>query len=223
MKGSSVYSQGLVIYDEQDLIIRRYIVENITSRLKEMFNKLNPAIRMFQVETPTLTPHALLQSHIDTNFDLVEAGDFCLRPETTRGTYEAIKSMYPQQEQLRKALPLCVWQFGKSYRNEQKRPFSELRFKEFYQLEYQLIYSMDTKADYHAYMSDGMTDVLGFILNKRISIDTVKDLPHYSEKTTDLYYDKHELVAISSRKDFSPHKVLEISCGLDRICAAMDL
>ena len=46
----------------------------------------------------------------------------------------------------------------------------------------------------------------------------METMPFYSKKTTDLYLDEWEVIAISSRTDFK-YPVLEVSCGLDRLVA----
>jgi len=217
------YPHGLVWYDEYDLLLRESTVRLITSRLKQILRGINPGIKFVQVETPTLIPAEYLQSHIDTGFELIKANKLYLRPETTRGTFEALKLIYPQESQLKKALPVCIWQVGKSYRNEQTRPFSELRFKEFYQLEYQLVYTEDTKVDYHQHIASSLIKYLGRLLPGAYPVKIIipKDkLPHYSIKTTDIYVENCEIVGISNRTDFDC-PVLEIACGLDRICALL--
>lgn len=214
------YPHGLVCYDEYDILLREGTVKLITAKLKQVMYSINPAIKFIQVETPTLIPAEYLHSHIETGFELIEAGNLYLRPETTRGTFEALKLIYQQTNQLKKALPVCIWQFGKSYRNEQTRPFKELRFKEFYQLEYQLIYTKDTKADYHEKISICLRSYFQKVFGEAVDFDIPDKLPHYSNKTTDLYVGDIEIVGISTRRDFD-FSVLEIACGLDRICALL--
>lgn len=212
------YPHGLIVYDEYDIALRNSFVALITLALKWILLGVNPVIKFMQIETSALTPPAYLKAHIEANFELIRAEKLYLRPETTRGTYEALKLIYPQREQLKKALPVCVWQVGKSFRNEQNRPFPELRFKEFYQLEYQLVYAENTRVDYHGFVMSGLSKYLPTILGVKLSSETVDNLPHYSSSTTDLYAAGHEIVAISNRNDFD-YPVLEISCGLDRLCA----
>lgn len=215
------YPHGLVYYDEYDILLRESTVKLITAKLKQILRGINSALKFIQIETPTLTPAEYLQSHIETGFELIKTDDLYLRPETTRGTFEALNLIYPQGQQLKKVLPVCIWQVGKSYRNEQNRPFSELRFKEFYQLEYQLVYAEGTMVDYHGKVADSLNQYFRLELLKTNSrVEAADKLPHYSTKTTDIYADGHEIVGISTRKDFD-FPVLEIACGLDRICALL--
>lgn len=63
-------------------------------------------------------------------------------------------------------------------------------------------------------------EYLSGLFNDYIGIEPQDKLPHYSNRTTDLYLDQHEIVGISNRTDFD-FSVLEIACGLDRICALL--
>jgi len=149
----------------------------------------------------------------------------CLRPETTRGSLMVLPMLFPQQSNLEKNLPVCVWQHGLSFRVEQDKSFGNLRFKTFYQMEFQLVYAEGTKADYYGSAVRFCREILAFIFPAiGISVVDLKgsnDLPFYSAATSDLYLkqssgNSHEVIAVSQRTDFD-YPVVEISCGLDRL------
>ena len=222
------WPQGFVVYDEQSLMARRLVIELFTSSLYHALIDMNRAIRFFQVETPVTMRREALKEHRRIGFDLIEANsrertDY-LRPETTYGSYAAFDVMYPMLNQKKKACPLVVWQYGKAFRDEQNRPFNELRYREFYQLEYQLIHSPDTKADYFkACVTETLMAALRLIRPDRWNLEenavpvSDDDLAHYSEKTTDIMIGGHEVAAVSLRTDLEDFKVVEISIGLDRM------
>lgn len=234
------WPQGFVVYDERDLLARRFVIDAFTHLLKEKLTALNRAVRFFQIETPMLTHKEALKGHEDTGFDLVKSSfskhgqsEMYLRPETTFGTYAAFRQMWPMPPERKKQMPAVLWQYGKSFRDEQARPMGDLRFREFYQLEYQLFFAPDSKADYFAACTDASIEAVKSVTH--LTPETIRvesfDLAHYSEKTTDIYSCtlekhpttghpiKHEVAAISQRKDFEGASVVEVSVGLDRLTA----
>lgn len=228
------WPSSFVVYDERDLMARRMIVDIFTFRLKETLTALNRAVRFFQIETPILTPRGALEGHEATGFDLV-TGHFkkhgeesmYLRPETTFGTFAAFRAMFPDEANRKKQMPVVLWQFGKSFRDEQTRPFGELRFREFYQLEYQLFASEDSKANYFT----ACANAAGYVVMKiagKVTFSAVPEsiLAHYSMRTTDLMYHAQddatagvEVAAVSQRKDFPGAIVIETNVGVDRLTA----
>lgn len=233
------FEPGFVMYNEKDLEARELIIKTITFNLKKDLGELNRAIRFFQIETPITTPRKMLQGHIETGFEMIGTAevpkniddkplsfDKLLRPETTAGTYAAFYHMFGKDYmRVKKMLPVVLWQFGKSFRSEQLRPLSGLRFQEFYQLEYQLFYAADSGADYFTCArNSAVKSIAGLCGSERWSYMSVdKDsLAHYAEKTTDIFVDVPEIEvgAISQRKDFHEYvKVVEVSIGLDRLTA----
>ena len=223
------WSNGFVFQSAHDIRIRGFLTEDLARRLEEGFKELNRAINFIRVETPCIVPERIVEQHQSAEFPVWEVGHeqfvgkLFLRPETTKGTYTAIQMLFPQASLLKKQLPVCVWQSGKSFRVEQDKAFRNLRFKEFYQLEFQLVYSEGTAADYHVAAVEVIQDILFRIYGRRRirAIVVEDDRPFYSTKTTDIYLDDHEIVAISNRTDFE-HPVLEVACGLDRLVALYD-
>lgn len=230
------WPQGFVVYDETDLRARQLVIDLFVHGLKQALTGLNRAVRFFQIETPMLTPKEALAGHEATGFDLVKSSfakhgqsEMYLRPETTFGTYGVFQTMWPMEAERKKQMPIVLWQFGKSFRDEQARPMNELRFREFYQLEFQLFFSPDTKADYYTACVDAaitaIANLTGDIHREEVQ---AAELAHYSVRTTDLFVSPAllkgiearqniEVAAISERKDFEGAKVVEVSVGLDRL------
>ena len=69
-----------------------------------------------------------------------------LRPETTPGSYAYAQHLLNTHSGYKP--PLCVWQAGKSFRREQDQVTKNMRLKEFWQQEFQCIYSSDTLNDW---------------------------------------------------------------------------
>ncbi len=218
MKPMPEWPNGLIYHTEQDIRIREFLILDISSRLRAAFKKLNRAIDFVRVETPCIIPEELLAKHREADFDLwkLEDSEFCLRPESTIGTYLMFSVLFPQKKQLERNLPLCLWQSGLSFRVEQDKTFTNLRFKQFYQLEFQLAFREGTQADYHACAVDTMREFLRRQPLEYREEELEADRPFYSERTTDIYLDQWEVVAVSSRTDFD-YPVVEVSCGLDRL------
>lgn len=242
MKPVTGWPNGLICYTESDIRAREHLIRSISCYMEDWMRKLNRGISFERVETPCLIPNEVASAHIEADFPLwhVSGGQIeriedydeqhlWLRPESTAGTYKMFSELYPQENHLRKVLPLCLWQVSLSFRLEQDKTFTNLRFKQFYQLEFQLAYAEGTKADYHAHAVEGMKSLLRFLFplyerDKMISSVVLSDAdkddrrPFYSAKTTDLYIGETEVIAISTRTDFR-YPLLEISCGLDRLTA----
>jgi glycyl-tRNA synthetase len=127
--------------------------------------------------------------------------------------------------------PLVVWQISKSFRREQDQVLKNMRLKEFYQQEFQCIYSSDTLNDYQEKVLEPLRKMVEDILALPTRIVESDRLPSYSLRTMDIevYNDDKwmEVCSISKRTDF-PQKfkfknnekdllVLEIAFGPDRI------
>ncbi len=220
MQPVPTWPNGLIYYTADDIRIRNFLISEISERLKAAFKELNRAIEFVRIETPCLVPQSIVQDHIDDDFDLwkVEKEDLYLRPESTKGTFLMFPVVCPQKTKLAKILPMCLWQAGLSFRVEQDNTFAHLRFKQFYQLEFQLAYHEGTKANYHACAVNSIQAILRHIFPQKDIRSEPTDPPFYSKKTTDIYLHDHEAVAISDRTDFE-YPILEVSCGLDRLTA----
>lgn len=157
---------------------------------------------VFRVETPCLIPPdmaigSLPYYKIDDRY--------VLRAESTHGTYWVMDHSTHQ-------LPVCLYQMNKSFRDEKSDAMriGSMRYREFWQLEFQLFYSPTTKADYHQMFVDSFKW-------RGVFVELPKhDMPGYSLRTTDIEIDGTEIASLSTRKDYKV-PVFEMSFGLDRI------
>ena len=163
-----------------------------------------------------------------------------LRPETTPSSYVYAQHLLNTHTGVKP--PFVVWQTGKSFRREQDQVTKNMRLKEFYQQEFQCIYTADTMNDYHTVVLEPVRKMLGEMIGMETRIVESDRLPSYSEVTMDVeahtesfVFNKEsdrwmEICSISRRTDF-PQKakfqtkkkivekdllVLEIAIGLDR-------
>lgn len=211
------FSNATVLWNEREILRRESLIREIPALILDVWRGLNPAVQMERVETPILTPAEFLVSHIDAKFDLIDAGRRgYLRPETTAGTFEAMRLRFESEAQMRKRLPFCIWQVGCSFRDEEKPDTmraSKLRLVQFYQMEFQLFCSWGSKAPYLETALDELIRVYG-----GHSV-IAEDLPHYSEKTLDWHIGDLEVAGCSIRKDWGHGTVFEVAIGLDRLVA----
>lgn len=210
-----LYSNATVWWNETELVEREALINQIVARIKRIWTIRNPAVKFARVETPIITPDEYLQSHINEGFPMLQCERGYLRPETTRGTIEAFNKMWPNLPQMKKQLPFCVWQFGKSFREEsnpETMRASKLRLIEFHQLEFQLFASEGTKADY---IKDAAKE-LQFRFGGELT-EVKNDLPHYSRRTIDWEIDGLEVAGCSERTDWEHGIIYEVSIGIDRL------
>jgi glycyl-tRNA synthetase len=222
---------GLIFWTEREIATRKLVESHLVQALKDSLKKMNRAWEFFQVEAPILTPsefvnknyskddmYAVEQKFGDT---LQEANNpavqLIARPETTMGSYEFARYLLNPHNEQKVRMPLVVWQHGKSFRREQDQPTKFMRLKEFYQLEFQCIYSPTTGMDYAAHVIPDMAAAMQQLVGE-CKIVASDRLPDYSECTMDIEHNSGmELCSISLRKDFEGAKVLEIAVGTDRV------
>ena len=211
------FSNATVMWTEREILRRESLVREIPALLLNVWRGLNPAVQMERTETPILTPGDYLTSHIEAKFEMLNAGARgYLRPETTAGTFEAMRLRFESEAQMRKRLPYCMWQVGLSFRDEAKPDTmraSKLRLVQFYQMEFQLFASHGSKAPYIEEALRELTACYGG------TADVADELPHYSEKTTDWHIDGLEVAGCSVRTDWPHGLVFEVAIGLDRLVA----
>ena len=157
--------------------------------------------------------------------------ELVLRPETTPASYAFACHMLNTNQILP---PFCIHQTGKSFRREQDQVLKNMRLKEFYQQEFQCIYSADTLNDYQEKILEPLRVMFQKVIGLPARIVESDRLPSYSQRTMDIEIDNGdkwmEICSISKRTDF-PQKVkfqgksgvtekdmlvLEIAIGLDR-------
>lgn len=214
---------GLLFWSEEEIRLRQRIADHLLDALRAALLKQNPAFQFRQIEAPILTPKEfinpnyseqdmyLAEKETDTHTGLV------LRPETTMGSYEAAKAILDPYSSPKTRLPLVVWQHGKSFRREQDQVTKNMRLKEFYQLEFQILFAMLTANDYATAVIPAMTSALSQLIGP-CRTEPSDRLPDYSEQTTDIICDdlSMEVCSISKRKDFPGAKCLEVAIGTDR-------
>ncbi len=140
-----------------------------------------------------------------------------LRPETTMGSYAYARHLLNPHRTPKIQPPLVVYQHGKSFRKEQDQPTKYMRLKEFYQLEFQIIYSPSTKNDYSLTLIEDVKDMISKMIGPCF-VESSDRLPSYAEWTMDVICEKTkmEVCSISKRTDFEGMNVLEIAIGTDR-------
>ena len=209
-------SNATIMWNEQEIEEREALVRVIPAIIKGVWTELNAAVKMIRVEMPCICSTEDFASHMGEGFPIMllhNPPHTMLRPETTASTIKALEIMYPNHNQVTKQLPLCLWQVGKSFRNEENSGTmrsTKLRLREFYQLEFQLFTQDGTKAPY---LNSAMN-----ALRTRFGGDFVKaDCPHYSDLTIDWELDGIEVASCSVRNDWEPGNIFEVSIGLDRL------
>lgn len=211
---------GLIFWSEQEIKLRNmfqeYFVTNITNKLKSM----NRGFEIIQCEAPVLMPQAMMNANYTTDDVLMvdTPDELVLRPETTKGSYLYVQHLLNPHNERKMKLPICVWQHGKSFRNEQEQPTKYMRLKEFYQLEFQVVYSKSTTNDYHGKLVEYVNELVSSIIGVSYIIESDRT-PSYSENTMDINIKKNdmEVCSISKRNDFEDCYVAEIALGTDRL------
>jgi len=213
---NQMFSNATVAFSEGEIVERECLIRQIFQAVSAAWTGINPRVRFSRVETPILTPPGCLGDHLAVGFPMLETKCGVLRPETTVGCTSAFHAMFPQAAQRAKRLPFCVWQAGKSFRDEanpQTMRATRLRLREFWQQEFELFAAEGTRVDY-----------LQIALQKLVSkwggkIVTPSNLPHYSRRTLDWEIEGLEIAGCSERTDWKEGMLFEVSVGLDRLLA----
>lgn len=214
----SLYDKnGLIFWSEKEIKLRRMFEDYFSSNLIGALRQQNSAFQMVQIEAPILTPNDMINANY-TNEDVYRLSDgLTLRPETTMGSYEFAKKLLSSYNDIKYRPPIVVWQHGKSFRREQDQPSKFMRLKEFYQLEFQIIYAESTKNDYAIDLIPKVKEFISDMIGECYTVASDR-LPDYSEETIDVVCKANdmEVCSISKRKDFASYKVLEVAIGTDR-------
>lgn len=207
---------GLIFWTQEEIKLRRMFEEYFSSEIINSLRKQNSAFTMIQVEAPLLTPIELINKGY-TQEDIYMLDDVALRPETTMGSFEYVKYVLSGYREIKQKPPIVIFQHGKSFRKEQDQPTKFMRLKEFYQLEFQIIYSPNTATDYSINLYPDVLKAISDMIGE-CKIEESDRLPDYSEQTTDIICVKSdmEVCSISKRKDLEGYKVIEIAIGTDR-------
>jgi len=217
----------LRFWSEPEIEHRERAQAAIVSTVQTNLRQTNPAWAFQRMEGPLLTPRDFLSAEYSdddiwvTPVTIAER-QVVLRAETTASTYAYIRQNFAHKK-LR--LPACFWQSGKSFRREKQSTATRLRFFEFWQLELQCLYSIDTKADYRARLMPELADTISWLTRSEARVVESDRLPAYSESTLDievLYRGEwREMASVSIRTDFADDvRNLEVAVGLDRVIEA---
>ena len=210
---------GIRFWNEAEILKRNQIVDNLRLCVSKSLSNINGAWRFTQMEGPILTPESFISdSYTDDDVFVTQhessSERIVLRAETTPSTY-----VYAEKHA--KKLPVCFWQYGKSFRRELSdgATASKLRFNEFYQLEFQCLFSVGTMADYRDKIIPSLKKCVSSICEGEVTIIESDRLPSYSESTLDIEVDGREVASMSYRNDYPDDnvKVLELAFGLDRL------
>jgi glycyl-tRNA synthetase len=208
---------SLVIWEEKDIRLKRWIEDTLKEEIKSILLSLNPRWEFFQIEAPCLIPLDLINDNYtsedvwvqetksDTDVKLV------LKPETTPSSYVYAEYLLDNNQVLP---PFVVWQTSKSFRREQDQTIKHMRLKEFTQTEFQCIYSSDTLNDYQERVLEPIRKMFEDIISMPCRIIESDRLPDYSLRTMDIEVwneDKWmEICSISKRKDFTKKAVFSV-------------
>lgn len=235
---------GLLFWDERQILIRDQAVARLSQTIQRCMTSINQQWKFYRVDAPLITPQCLLSDQYTADdiwqlYSEVGGMPAAMRPETTPSSYAYAAEQIKNQKVMP---PFCIWQYGKSFRNEIDQPTKFVRLKEFYQLEFQCIMADDTMADYHedADLLPSICKEISHITGREARIVASDRLPHYSTKTLDIeifYEDRWmEVASISMRTDFPIEfkyvhkgvqkskglKVFEMAFGMDRITLASE-
>lgn len=212
---------GLPHWEEEDIICREYLVNALQNRVRKALLNTNAAWQMVRIEAPILLPENMISEAYSVENDdyYYVGGELALRSETTQGSYNYIQAILKSHPQKWQRPPICIWQVGKSFRKKQGQPAKYYHYKEFYQLEFQCIYTKGSKCDYFNELVKSMS------LIRNVRVTSPERIPLYSSETMDLemmYRGRWVGVArISKRIDFDDkHEVVEIAFGLGRLVQA---
>jgi glycyl-tRNA synthetase len=209
---------NLIFWTQEEIKLRKMFEDHITSQIENALKIENRGFEFIQCEAPILTPNEMINPNYTDEDVFRTSNDLTLRPETTMGSYLYATHLLNKHNERKVKLPLVVWQHGKSFRNEQDQVTKNMRLKEFYQLEFQIIYSNTTMNDYSINLIPKVEQILSNLIGVCHTEDSDR-LPSYSEQTIDIVCTRNnmEVCSISKRKDFEDKKVLEIAIGTDRL------
>lgn len=213
----SLYEKnGLIFWTQEEIKLRRQFEEYFASEILSSLRKQNAAFQLIQVEAPLLTPRELINKGY-TDEDIWAFDDVALRPETTMGSYAYAKHILSGYNEIKQKPPVIIYQHGKSFRREQDQPTKHMRLKEFYQLEFQIIFGATTANDYSTKLYPDVLKAISNMLGE-CRMEPSDRLPDYSEETMDIICVKSdmEVCSMSKRKDLEGYKVIEIAIGTDR-------
>lgn len=207
---------GLIFWTQEEIAFRRVMEQFFLTEISSCLKEQNRAFEFFQCEAPLITPLEMINPNYTTQ-DMWSFATEVLRPETTMGSYVYAQHLLNPHNPRKVKMPLCVWQHGKSFRREQDQATKFMRLKEFYQLEFQIIFATNTANDYSIKLLPTIHKMLSFFVGP-CRIEASDRLPNYAEWTQDIVCEDNnmEVCSTSKRKDFPNAAVLEVAIGTDR-------
>lgn len=211
---------GLMIWNEEEIKLRRMFEEFFFGRLKANLLEQNRGFQFFQCESPLLIPRKYVSdSYTEEDIFVTQADDLVLKPETTMSSYLYAQHLMNPHSAIKVRPPVVVWQHARSARYEQDLTIKNMRLKEFYQLEFQILFGDTTRNDYFPGVAEAMRTAAADMLGECYLEDSDR-LPSYSTQTTDIICKRSEMeiCSMSRRTDFpNPKiKVIEVAFGTDR-------
>lgn len=210
---------SLMFWNEKEILLREFYEKMLTIELKNCLKIMNPAFEMIKVDAPLFIPKELVnENYTKDDVFMQDFDDLCLRPESTMSSYVYAKYLLNTHNEMKCRLPLVIYQHNKSFRKEQDKTLSNMRLKEFYQIEYQILFSKNTNNDYYPTILNTCLDFVNRYV-KDARLENSDRLPSYSDETVDIIINDNnmEVFSISRRKDFDDVKVIEVSTGSDRL------
>lgn len=217
MKKSLYNKNGLFFWFSEAIELRESFEKRIASAVLKSLRKQNAAFHLMKVEAPLLTPKELINPGYTAD-QVFTFEDLVLRPETTMGSFEYAKHILSGYNEVKERVPIVIYQHGKSFRREQDQPTRFMRLKEFYQLEFQIIFSEKTENDYTKALYPDVLKMLTELIGE-CRLEASDRLPDYSTETMDVICVKNdmEVCSMSKRTDYPGYKVIEIAVGTDRL------
>lgn len=214
-----VDSNGLMSFTGPEILLRNYLKDSVVLGVQDILLQQNRGWLFQEIESGALLPSEMINPEYDESDYFKVNEKYSLKPETTATSYLYAKHLITTQN-LRP--PLCVYQASKSFRQEQDQVIKNMRLKEFYQLEFQCVYSNTTKNEYQENVIHDLAVLVRNLLKLNTRIVLSDRLPSYSLKTIDIEvfngYKWMEICSVSKRNDFDQdNTVLEIAFGLDRL------
>ncbi len=212
-------TNGLIIWTEEEIRARRIFEDHLVGSLKQNLVTQNKAFRFFQCESPLLIPRHLINSSYTDEDIFVAQDDLALKPETTASSYLYANTLMNSHNKQKVKLPMVVWQHSRSARNEQDNVTKNMRLKEFYQLEFQILFSDSTMKDYYPEVVSSMRSSVSMLIGP-CKTEPSDRIPSYSTETIDIICERNdmEICSMSRRTDYPDPKikVIEVAFGTDR-------
>lgn len=210
---------GLLFWTEAEIHLRETIALGVVDAVTQNLKVQNRGFEIVRVEAPLLTPRDRISDNYTEDDIFVTADDLALRPETTMGSYAAAVELLNPHRKPKIRPPLVVWQHGKSFRREQDQPTKYMRLKEFYQLEFQILFTATTAKDYSAELIPVVRRTLASFVGP-CRVEPSDRVPDYADWTQDVVREDNdmEICSMSRRRD-APNDLVcfEVAVGTDRV------